>query len=154
MLWIARLFNVYGHGETNPHVLPHILDAIANSDRIALGNLSPRRDYVFVDDVAHVLAWAALEAPESAVVNVGSGRSWSVEELVERLRAITGRSLEIEIDSDRVRGTDRPNLQSANARLLDTVPGLELTGLESGLRRTLDAAAAHPVPASLRSVVD
>jgi len=144
ILWIARLFNVYGRGETNPHVLPHILDSIANSNTIPLGNVSPRRDYVFVDDVADVLAWAALEAPEPAVVNIGSGRSWSVEELVDQLRALTGRPLKIEVDQERIRTNDRPNLQSVNGRLLDAVPELQLTDLESGLRRTVDTVTAPP----------
>jgi UDP-glucose 4-epimerase len=115
-----------------------------------LGNLSPRRDYIFVEDVAFVLAWAALKASKPAVVNIGTGRSWSVLELVETLRTVTGRRLKIKVDPERVRPTDRPNLQAANARLLDIVPGLTLSGLEDGLRRTLSAILPDEVAASPR----
>ena len=50
---VARLFNVYGPRETNPHVLPEILDQLKNgAATVRLGNLWPRRDFVFVEDVA------------------------------------------------------------------------------------------------------
>src|SRR6266704_2832270 len=45
----VRLSNVYGPNETNPHVVPEILSQIKQgSDIIALGNVKPKRDYIYV----------------------------------------------------------------------------------------------------------
>ena len=50
-------------------------------------------------------------------MNLGSGKSYSVKELVDRLSAIIGGNIEIDVDPQRVRKVDRPNLLSDNTRM-------------------------------------
>ncbi len=69
---VARLFNVVGPGETNPHLVPEIVAQAASGDELRLGNLDSRRDYVYVDDVASGLHALAGHA---ATVNLGSGEA-------------------------------------------------------------------------------
>ena len=69
---VARLFNVIGPGETNPHLVPEILAQAADGDELRLGNLDSRRDYVYVDDVA---AGLQALAGHSATVNLGRGEA-------------------------------------------------------------------------------
>lgn len=136
---VARLFNVYGPGETNRHVLPDILGHTRRGDDLPLGNVEPKRDYVYVDDVADVLV-GLLDGPEPpGPVNVGTGSSYSVVELVDTLRGITGRPLRILTDPERVRKSDRPNLQADTSRLRELFPWYMPISLEEGLRRTLAA---------------
>ena len=53
---IARLFNVIGERETNPHVVPEIVEQLRQGvTRLRLGNLHTRRDYTDVVDVAEAL---------------------------------------------------------------------------------------------------
>lgn len=121
---IVRLFNVVGPGETNPHLLPAILGQVLNGTRtLRLGNVTPKRDYVNVDDVARGFAAVALGehvGPEGAVdvVNLGAGDGYSVTEVVDRLSEVIGETLSIEIDDDRVRLVDRPYLMAARGRIL------------------------------------
>lgn len=134
-----RLFNVYGPGDPNAHVLASVFEQLRRGDTLRLGNLGSRRDYVFVEDVVAVFA-SLLEMPEATgQLNVASGASWSVEDLVERLREITGRPLEVEVDPERVRATDRPLLAADIGRLRALLPELRLTSIEPGLRLTLAA---------------
>jgi UDP-glucose 4-epimerase len=134
---IVRLFNVIGPGETNPHVIPDICKALATSDVLSLGNTTPRRDYVFVEDVADVLAHLIdLEQPD-VVVNLGTGRSWSVTDLVERMAALTGRTLTIETDAAKVRPTDRPRLEADVSRLRSLFPWATNTTLDDSIRAVL-----------------
>lgn len=121
---IVRLFNVVGPGETNPHVLPEIIKQLKSGMRkLSLGNLQPKRDYIYVTDVAEgFMAAATQPVPPAAgaspvVMNLGSGKSYSVAELVERLSAIIGERIQIEVDPQRVRKVDRPNLLSDNTRM-------------------------------------
>ena len=121
---IVRLFNVVGPGETNPHVLPEIIKQLKGGVRtLSLGNLQPKRDYIYVSDVADgFIATVTAPFPKTAgegpiVVNLGSGKSYSVRELVDRLSAIIGDNIEINIDPQRVRKVDRPNLLSDNTRM-------------------------------------
>ena len=48
--FVARMFNLYGPGETNAHVIPDILNEIARGPILRLGNIDAIRDYLYVDD--------------------------------------------------------------------------------------------------------
>ena len=135
----ARLFNLVGPGETNPHLLPDICTALRAGDVLNLGNLTPRRDYVYVDDVAWVLAQLAERPDAPSPVNVGTGVSTSVEEIVELLRGLTGRDLRVAQDQAKLRPVDRPNLQSRIDRLVRFLPDFRPTPLSESLQRVLDS---------------
>lgn len=141
---VARLFNVYGPGETNPHVMPHVCESLRRGDEIPLGNVEARRDYTFVTDVAEVLVALLVSDLADVTVNVGTGSSWSVADAVERMRALTGRDLRIRVDQARLRKTDRPNLQADPTRLRHLLPDLSPTPFETGLRRLLESEAILP----------
>ena len=55
------------------------------------------RDYVHVDDlaVAHLLALQGLETHETLICNLGSGSGFSVREIIEIARKVTGHSIPV-----------------------------------------------------------
>lgn len=122
---IARLFNVVGTNETNPHLIPVIMDQLSKGDRhVQLGNLFPKRDYVHVKDVADAL-YSLASSPikeEIDVFNVGSGVEYSVGELVEMCSAVIGEKIEIESVKARQRSNDRLN-QLADINKINTTTG-------------------------------
>jgi UDP-glucose 4-epimerase len=146
---VARMFNVYGPGETNPHVMPAIFDQLQTSRTLSLGNLSPRRDYIYVEDMAAALVGLLVGAPDGSTVNVGTGRSTSVKELVRSLETLLGERIEILVDPDRVRPSDRPRLQAGTERRRSILPEFEPVALGDGLRATLEAVGLlEPAPLS------
>ncbi|MBS2964715.1 NAD-dependent epimerase/dehydratase family protein [Actinocrinis puniceicyclus] len=145
---IARLFNVFGPGETNAHFIPSLICQMKAGESVRLGNLSTRRDYVFVDDVADALLRLARHCggdfvPGQAVtVNVGSGRAYSGHDVVEALtRSMTGTepaAVAPVVDPSRLRPVDRPTLladPTLAQKLLDWAPR---TSLADGLRAAWD----------------
>lgn len=111
---VARLFNVYGPRETNPHVLPEILSQLKDSDghTVHLGNTWPKRDFIYVDDVTDALVkMAALGVPFD-VFNIGSGKALSVEQVVRVFSEVLGREIRVETDPARVRSTERSSLST------------------------------------------
>jgi len=109
-LLAARLFNVFGPGETNPHVLPDILTQVREGGPLRLGNLDARRDYVHARDVADALVRLATYGGAESVFNVGTGVGTSVRELVAALGKVLARSLRIEQDPAKVRPVERMHL--------------------------------------------
>lgn len=106
-----RLFNAVGPRETNPHVLPHICESAKAGDRIMLGNVEPKRDYIHTSDIAgaiHAVFASGIRGYD--VFNVGSGAEHSVVEMVEMLGKILNRKLVIKQDHARVRKTERMHL--------------------------------------------
>lgn len=130
---VARLFNVYGPGETNPHVLPEVIDHLRHGNDLPLGNVRPRRDYVYVDDVAAAFGALVGSQANDLVVNVGTGVASSVTDLVSHLKLLTGRPLRVLTDPERVRPTDRPHLQADISRLHSLFPTLRPRALDVGL---------------------
>jgi UDP-glucose 4-epimerase len=111
---IARIFNTIGRNDPNAHLVPDILRQIPSGARaaeIALGNLSPRRDYIHVEDTARALALLATAplAKRIETFNVATGEDVSVQELVEMLSSVIGVDIAIRVDPARKRRVDRPS---------------------------------------------
>ena len=131
-----RYGNVYGprqdpHGEAG--VVAIFLRAVAD-DRppTIFGDGSQERDYVYAGDVARVTLLAA--SLDGGVVNVATGRPTSVLELVDAMRAATGRSVEPEHGPERLGDLQRSVLDASFAeRELGWRPQVSL---EEGLRET------------------
>jgi UDP-glucose 4-epimerase len=147
---IARLFNVFGPGETNAHFIPSLVCQLKAGEPVRLGNLSSKRDYVFVDDAADALLRLAryCNDGQSATLNVGSGRAYAGHEVVQALAEFTSLTAGSAptIDPSRVRPVDRPLLLANPAlahKLLGWVPR---TSLLDGLQ----AAWEHPVGAGVK----
>jgi nucleoside-diphosphate-sugar epimerase len=113
-------------------------------DVLPLGNRSSRRDYVYVGDVARALVGLLDVREPDLTVNVGSGRSSSVDDLVATIGSLTGRRLVVEVDPAKMRATDRPNMQADIARLREMLPGFEPTPLDETLRFLLAADGLLP----------
>jgi UDP-glucose 4-epimerase len=140
---VARLFNVFGSGETNPHVIPEIIAQIAHGDRIRLGNTWPRRDYIHVRDVARALLALAAHhgGNQCEYFNVGTGVASSVDDILMTLRRILDRDLEVGIEESRVRKVERPHLQASIKKIVQLTGWTPLSSLEAGLREVCEAHA-------------
>jgi len=108
-----RYFNVAGamggRGEAHEpesHIIPLILDvALGRRDKIRIfGDDYPTpdgtcvRDYIHVQDLAnaHLLAFEALATHEQLIYNLGNGAGFSVREVVDAARRVTGHPIPIE----------------------------------------------------------
>lgn len=90
-----RLFNVYGAGQRPEFLIPTILKQIASKSEITVMDLEPRRDYVYVEDVISAFL-SAIDAPSGYnCINIGSGVSLSVREIVEIAQSVCGTSLPV-----------------------------------------------------------
>jgi UDP-glucose 4-epimerase len=93
--------------EPESHLIPLILD-VALGRRASIniyGDDYPTsdgtciRDYIHVSDLAdaHLLALGALEAHDRLIFNLGNGQGFSVREVIESARRITGHPIPVEI---------------------------------------------------------
>lgn len=104
---IARIFNVYGANDGNPHLIPEILSQVKEGKRkITLGNLEPKRDFIHVDDICKAII-ALLEHCENGTYNIGSGACYSVKEVVEIISEIMGEDISIVQDKRKIRKVER-----------------------------------------------
>ncbi|HEV2646368.1 MAG TPA: UDP-glucose 4-epimerase GalE [Acidobacteriaceae bacterium] len=108
-----RYFNVAGaidgYGEAHEpesHLIPLILDVAVERRRSIkiFGQDYPTpdgtciRDYIHVSDLAdaHLLALAALEDNDRLIYNIGNGQGFTVREVIDSVRRVTGRDIPVE----------------------------------------------------------
>jgi UDP-glucose 4-epimerase len=108
-----RYFNVAGaipgRGEAHEpesHLIPLILDvALGRRKNIKIfGQDYPTpdgtcvRDYIHVEDLAeaHLLAFQALDGRDRMIYNLGNGRGFSVREVVDSARRVTGQPIPVD----------------------------------------------------------
>ncbi len=118
----TRAFNHAGPGQSDDYVLGTLTRQVAEAeasgaDEVVLrtGNPDARRDFTDVRDV--VRAYAAAVELEPGVYNVASGHTASVRELVELLASATDIRLRHELDPERIRPNDVPEVRGSAERL-------------------------------------
>ncbi len=144
---IARLFNTFGPGETNPHFIPSVILQLMQGNTIRVGTLSTRRDYVYVSDVVAAIAQLGDVCRERGLLTCNVGREEAVEgsRIVELIGRALGRDVKVVVDRQRVRADDRPVLAS-DCRLAH----LELDWhAQTGLAEGLEAALERPLGAGV-----
>lgn len=86
---VLRLFNVYGYGQNERFLIPSVIKQALNSgEEITVSDLEPKRDYVHIDDVCNVIELSIRNTNGYHVFNVGSGRSYSVREIIDKVQKI------------------------------------------------------------------
>lgn len=134
-----RVFNVYGPRETNPHVIPAIIEQLEGDNEIELGNLRPARDFVHVRDVASAVTTLLQEFSGGYdVYNVGTGQERSIREVVEQVGEALGSEIEVKQDPERVRESDRPHLEAGVSKITSRTGWRPETGFVEGLEELLE----------------
>jgi UDP-glucose 4-epimerase len=99
---VFRLFNVFGPGQGNGFIFTDIFNQMLEGKNVVkLQNPTPKRDYLYIEDLITVLAHFGLKIDIQGfeTVNLGSGKSYSVEEVVEICKSKFNYQGEIEYSS-------------------------------------------------------
>ncbi len=87
---ILRPFNIYGIGQSSSFLIPKIIDQALHGERIELDSLTPKRDYIYIDDLVDAIAVSLGKTPSGSIYNLGSGTSISVKEVVRVVQVAAG----------------------------------------------------------------
>lgn len=139
---IARPFNTFGPRQTARAVIPTIAAQLLSGCReLKIGALSPTRDFNYVaDTVEGMIALACCQEAEGQVVNIGTGKEWSIEEASRMLMNVCGCDVPISSEEERL----RPSKSEVNRLVADNRRIRQLTAweprvsFEEGLRRTVE----------------
>lgn len=140
---IVRPFNTYGPRQSARAIIPTIITQIANGAReIKVGDLSPTRDFNYVEDTARgflSIARAELSKVAGEEINIATEREVTMEATLRTIASLMGAEVDWVVDPERLRPS-----KSEVRRLLGSAQKLRnLTGwepqftLEQGLERTI-----------------
>jgi len=137
-----RPFNTFGPRQSARAVIPTVLSQLlAGADELRLGDLTPKRDFTFVTDTAEGFVRAAVADLEpGATIQLGTGRTVSVAQVVELCRTVTGSTARIVTEEQRIRpaGSEVQVLLSDPTRAAAELGWRPTVSLEDGLAATAE----------------
>lgn len=139
---IARPFNSYGPRQSARAIIPTIISQIlAGKKQVALGDLTPTRDFNFVKDTCRgIILLAQSDAAIGKTVNIGSNTEISIGDTLTMIQHLMGSKIEVVCDDQRL----RPRQSEVQRLWCDNALIQGMTGynpehsLESGLRQTIE----------------
>jgi nucleoside-diphosphate-sugar epimerase len=138
-----RYFNVFGPRQdpssTYSGVISRFIDALMKSTTpVIYGDGEQTRDFTYIENVVDANIRAAqTSSGVGEVMNVANGEKVSLNQLLETLKGITGKS-DVTADYLPARNGDVKHSQADNARAVEWLGYTKLTDLEEGLKRTID----------------
>lgn len=137
---IARPFNYTGVGQGEQFLLPKIVSHFKRgAEVIELGNINVARDFQDVRSVAAAYIRLVQAVTAGETVNLCSGRSVSLSEVISMMEVIAGRTIEVQVNPAFVRGNEVARLTGSNAKLSHLVGPIELIPLEQTLEWMFNA---------------
>ena len=134
--------NLYGPNDNydlnNSHVLPalirkaHEAKVRGNKDLIVWGSGKPKREFLYVDDLADACVFLMEQGISEGLFNVGTGEDVAIRQLAETVMSVVGFSGEIVFDAGKPDGTSRKLLN------VDRIHGLgwqAKTSLRDGIAK-------------------
>jgi GDP-L-fucose synthase len=143
--------NLYGPNDNydlaTSHVLPALLrkahEAKQGGDGklVVWGSGTPRREFLYVDDLADACVHLMQQGYDGPLVNIGCGADVTIRELAETVMDVVGCKAEITFDASKPDGTPRKLLDVSR---LAALGWRARTPLREGLSRAYAAAPFHP----------
>lgn len=139
---VARPFNTYGPRQSARAVIPTIISQIANGmKQIKLGDVSPTRDFNYVEDTCRgFLALANCDAVVGQTVNIASNYEISVGDTLNVIRELMGSDVEFITDEQRLRPgkSEVFRLWGDNTRIRELTGFTPQHDIRAGLQKTID----------------
>lgn len=137
----ARLFQVYGPGQSTKTLVPSAAHAALAGDDFQMTAGEQERDFIYIDDVVEALVRiATAESTEGTSVDLGTGRGHTVRAVVELIWRLAGARGQIRCGALDYRRGEPMRLVADAPRTARLTAWEATTGLEDGLRATMEAA--------------
>ncbi len=140
----ARPFNHTGPRQSPQFVVSSFAKKIASIEKgeiepvLKVGNLDAKRDFTDVRDMVQAYALLLGKGKIGDVYNIGSGVSYSISEILQKLLSFSKKEITIEKDPLLMRPGDAPNLVCDNRKISDEIGWKPMISLDTTLEDTLD----------------
>lgn len=137
--------DAFGPGDNfsleNSHVVAALVRKMYEAKELGLefvdiwGTGTPKRDFIFVDDLGDACIFIMREYNDSEPINLGGGSDLSIRELAELIKEVVGYRGELRFDTSKPDGTSLKTLDSSKLKEMGWQPR---TPLRAALLATLE----------------
>lgn len=140
----VRPFNHIGPRQSPAFVISAFAKKIAEIEKnkrkptLSVGNLESARDFTDVRDMVEAYILAIEKGKEGDVYNLGSGRSYKISEVLDKLLSLSNVKIRIEIDKNLLRPADIPDLVCDGTKFTKLTNWKPKIPIDVTLKDTLD----------------
>jgi nucleoside-diphosphate-sugar epimerase len=98
---ILRPFNIFGKTLPNGFLISNLLRSIETNEKITIVNKDSKRDFLHIDDFVDLILKIKDYDFKFEVFNVGSGKSYSFNEVIEKIEKITLKKLNLQYEENK-----------------------------------------------------
>jgi nucleoside-diphosphate-sugar epimerase len=113
---ILRPFNIYGFNQNPSFLIPEIINQVLQKKTVHVKDLAPKRDYVFIEDFISSII-KCLHINQFEIINIGSGISYSVNEIIDMVQQICGTNYPVTSSNE-----------TRTAEIMDTIADITKAG--------------------------
>ena len=128
--------NLYGPNDNYDLATSHVLPALlrkahdarerGDSEYVVWGSGNPRREFLYVDDLAEACVHLMQSGYSGPLVNIGTGQDVTIRELAQTVMEVVGFKGQIVYDASKPDGTPRKLMDSSRLRALGWQPRIAL----------------------------
>ena len=137
-LIILRPFNVYGESMRSGFLISNLINAVRSGKKLDIVNKDSKRDFLHVDDFVELILKTIDYNSKLEIFNVGSGLSYSFEDIITKIEKISKNKLDIHYDTDKNFIEDIVADISKIKSKLHWEPRIKI---DDGLRKTLESGS-------------
>ncbi len=148
---VLRPFNTFGPRQSERAIIPTIINQIlrTKNNTISLGNLYPRREFNYVEDICEAYVKTLKSKKFGEVFNIGNSHEISIYELVKLISKLMNKKIKIKRSKIRFRAkkSEVDLLKSDNKKIkkfINWKPKLQgRKGLIEGIKKTIKWSLAN-----------
>jgi nucleoside-diphosphate-sugar epimerase len=131
---IIRPFNAYGPNQSEHFLIPKIVKQVLSADKtISVYSLSSKRDYIYIDDLTDALIKCLEIKTSFQTINIGSGVSYSTEEIIEFCQNIAGTTKQV-ISENIERKNEIPDVVADIRKAIKLIQWTPKTQIKNGIK--------------------
>ncbi len=137
-----RPFYIYGFSH-NSSFVSSIIRKVINNEKIVLSRKNTQRDFLYVDDFINLVYKILINFPEGYhVYNVGYGKSYTLEDILEVIGSITNKKIDVQYDSS-FRPNDVSMMVADINKVVREFEWKPTIDIKEGIRLTIDRYIKH-----------
>jgi len=135
---VLRFFSLYGPNAPKHNVIYNIINQYKNYSKIKMGNLKPKRDFLYIGDAIRAIKTVNKNQKGFQVFNVGSGKSFSIKMICDKIEKIMKKKSTIETDKSKIRKNDILEIRSDYNKIRKIYRWEPKISLDEGLTKTCE----------------
>lgn len=129
----ATIYGPGDHFDLSGHVMASLIDKFSRGDAKVWGTGRPKREFIFVDDLAEALIFLMQNYSRSELINVGTGQEISITDLAGKIKELISYKGKISFEASKPDGMPRRLLDSTKILSMGWKPKVNL---ERGIKLT------------------